>query len=401
MTFFAGTSAQPRDYQERICSKALAMVEGRWTAKDGHNPGPARSVLIESPTGSGKTVIGLALAQYAFKHGIRAGWCAMRRNLLKQAVDMRDQFGFDIPNLATISMFEQDPPTDVEWLFVDEAQHDSTDSMAHIHARVKPKHVFGLSATPYRTDRAQLSFERVIKDVGIHTLIQEGWLSQYDHYTIPKFTPETVAELFRVFPRKWGKSVVFFLTMDECERAQAGIRAAGKTCELVWGGSNREEQIDAFRAGDVEVLVSMSILSEGFDAEDMQSVFIRPSSKLPAVQMGGRVLRKCDSIPTKQIIQCQDTHHPFVKTARAHASYIQVGSEFRSLSRNDNVDKIAQQMAAKVLAAECSMPEFITKNQKKVIRGADLEEGGHMRFPAGVFAEGGRRSPRRRRRRGV
>ena len=145
----------------------------------------------------------------------------------------------------------------------------------------------------------------------------------------------------------------------------------------------------------------MSILSEGFDAEDMQSVFIRPSSKLPAVQMGGRVLRKCDSIPTKQIIQCQDTHHPFVKTARAHASYIQVGSEFRSLSRNDNVDKIAQQMAAKVLAAECSMPEFITRNQKKVIRGADLEEGGHMRFPAGVFAESGRRSPRRRRRRGV
>ena len=376
------------------------MVEGRWIAKDGHNPGPARSVLIEAPTGSGKTVMGLALAQYAYKHGIRAGWCAMRRNLLKQAIDMRDQFGFKIPNLATISMFEQDPPTDVEWLFVDEAQHDSTDSMAHIHARVKPKHVFGLSATPYRTDRAQLSFERVVKDVGIHTLIQEGWLSQYDHYTIPKFTPEIIPDLFRLHPDKWGKSVAFFLTMEECHRAQAGFRKIGVTSEIVWGGSNREEQIEAFRAGDVQVLISMSILSEGFDAEDMRTVFIRPSSKLPAVQMGGRVLRKCQSEPIKQIVQCQDTNHPFVKTARARQSFIHVGNEFRSLARNDNVDKIAQQMAERVLAAECSMPDFIIQNQKKAALGRDLEPGG-QRFPVGIFADRPRRSPRRRRNPGV
>jgi len=392
MAFFVGTTAQPRDYQERICSKVLAMLEGKWVAKDGHNPGPARSVLIEAPTGSGKTVMGLALAQYAYRRKMRVGWCAMRRNLLTQARDMRDQFGFDVPDLALISMFDSDPPTDVDWLFVDEAQHDSTDSMAHIHARVKPKRVIGLSATPYRTDRAQLSFERIVKDVGIHTLIQEGWLSQYNHYTIPKYTPETVAELFRTHPDKWGKSVVFFLTMDECQRALEALRCLGVTAEVVWGGSDREGQIEHFRAGKVQVLVSMSILSEGFDAEDMRTVFIRPSSKLPAVQMGGRVLRKCEAEPIKQIVQCQDTHHPFVKTARANISYIQVAGEFRSLSKNENVEKIAQQMAHKILHTETAMPAFIVKGRGKMGVGAHDPR-------AGAFLD--RRSPRRRRRGGV
>jgi superfamily II DNA or RNA helicase len=406
MTFFSGTTAQSRDYQERICAKVLSMVQGKWVAKDGHNPGKAGSVLIEAPTGSGKTVMGLGLAQWAHQHGLSVGWCAMRRNLLTQALEMRDQFGFDVPDMQTISMFQQDPPEDLDWLFVDEAQHDSTDSMAHIHGRVRPKVVIGLSATPYRTDRAQLSFERIVKDVGIHTLIQEGWLSQFDHYTITKYTPETVAELFQKHPGKWGKSVAFFLTMEECQRAQTAFQALGITNELVWGGSNREEQIESFRAGDTQVLISMSILSEGFDAEDMQSVFIRPSSKLPAVQMGGRVLRKCAHLPIKQIIQCMDTNHPFVKTARARTSYIQVGDNFRSLNKNENVDRIARDMAKQVLMADAGLPDFILKelgNRNRTRTGFDLDPEAHVvdrRMLAQALPEGrGRRFGRRRRRR--
>ena len=372
MNFFTGTTAQTRDYQDRICTKVLDMIDGRWLGKDGHNPGAARSVLIEAPTGSGKTVMALGLAQYGHKHGFSIGWVSMRRNLLRQAREMRDQFGFDVPDLKLISMFDSDPPTDVDWLFVDEAQHDSTDSMAHIHARIKPKKVIGLSATPYRTDRAQLSFERIVKDVGIHTLIQEGWLSQFDHYTIPKYSPETVAELFKTHPGKWGKSVIFFLTLDECYRASALLNSVNVSNEIVWGGSDKDAQIDAFRAGKVQVLVSMSILSEGFDAEDMKTVFIRPSSRLPAVQMGGRVLRKYSGEPIKQIVQCQDTSHPFVKTARPRISYLQVGGDFRSLSKNENVDKIAHDMAHKVLYANAVMPSFILK-KKKVARRHGVE----------------------------
>jgi superfamily II DNA or RNA helicase len=363
-SFFAGTTAQARDYQERLCRKTLSMLEGEWRSRDGRLLEAAKSVLIEAPTGAGKTVMALALAQWGADRGNRIGWVSMRRNLLWQAEQMRDEFGFRVPNMRFISMFEQNPPTDVDWLIVDEAQHDSTSSMAHIHAMVRPKKVIGLSATPYRTDRAQLAFERVVRDVGIHTLIQEKWLSEYDHYTIPKYSPQAIADLFRADRERWGKSVVFFLTKEECDAASDLLRRAGVKNEVVWGGSDREAQIDAFREGKVQVLVSMSILSEGFDADDMKTVFIRPSSRLPAVQMGGRVLRKHPDIPVKQMVQCQVTKHPFVKTARARTSYVQVGDEFRTLTRNENIDKVIRHYAKQVLHAQSALPDFVLKSRE-------------------------------------
>ena len=364
-SLFAGTSAQPRDYQERICRKVLSMMDGTWQARDGRTPEAAKSVLIEAPTGSGKTVMSLAIAQWGARHGHRIGFVAMRRNLLTQAASMKEQFRFHVPNMRFVSMFDSSPPTDVDWLFVDEAQHDSTASMAHIHAMIKPKRVIGLSATPYRSDHAQLAFERVVRDVGIHTLIQEGWLSEYDHYTIPKYSPEAIAEMFRKDREKWGKSVVFFLTKDDCDRASALLTAAKVRNEVVWGGSDREAQIAAFRDGKVQVLVSMSILSEGFDADDMKTVFIRPSSRLPGVQMGGRVLRKHDDHPVKQIVQCQETRHPFVKTARAKTAWVQVGDEFRSLTKNENIDATARHYARQVVHADSALPAFVLKRKSR------------------------------------
>lgn len=363
LDLFAGTTAQPRDYQVRICSKVVSMLDGSWVGKDGSRPGPARSVLIDAPTGSGKTVMTLAIAQYGSGLGKRIGWAAMRRNLLRQAQEMRDSFGFRIPEMRMISMFDKDPPRDVDWLVVDEAQHDATDSMARIHGVIRPERVIGLSATPFRSDRAKLAFERTVRDVGINSLIQEGWLSRYDHYTIPEHSPRAVAELLAEDPGRWGKSVVFFRTMEECVRAREMIAAAGIRSEVVWGGSDREAQIDAFRSGGLDVLVSMSILAEGFDMEDLRTVFVRPSSRLPTVQMCGRVLRLCPGMEAKQIVQCKDTRHPFVRTARPRASFVQVGGEFLSLTASSDVEETARRYAKAVVMAEVSMPDFLLKRK--------------------------------------
>jgi superfamily II DNA or RNA helicase len=364
--FFAGTSAQSRPYQVRICNKAIAMIGGHWVARDGTTPDAAKSVLIDAPTGSGKTVVALALAQYGAQQlGKRIGWVAMRRNLLQQAREMRDAFGFQIPNMRFISMFEQDPPKDVDWLIVDEAQHDATSSMAHIHNRIQPEKVIGLSATPFRSDRAQLAFERIIKDAGIHTLITEGYLSQFDHYTIPTYSPAAIAGLFQNHPEKWGKSIVFFRTMEDCAEMARLFHQIGVKTDIVWGGSDRERQIEAFRNGKLDVLISMSILTEGFDLEDLLTVFVRPSSKLPTTQMAGRVLRKCFIHEAKQIVQCQDTRHPFIKTATARMSYIQFGNNFRSLSKNENVDRVAKYYAARILKSVPKIPKFLEDQGKR------------------------------------
>jgi superfamily II DNA or RNA helicase len=125
---------EARPYQRRIIANTLAMFAGTWRARESQPEVAAGSVLIESPTGSGKTVMGLAVAALLQKAtGCRVGWVAMRRNLLEQAVDENARRGFGV-DLSVISMFEKEPPP-VDLLVVDEAQHDAAASMANLHCQ--------------------------------------------------------------------------------------------------------------------------------------------------------------------------------------------------------------------------------------------------------------------------
>ena len=40
---FAGTRAEPREYQARICASVLSMLDGTWVDRDGTQPDPARA----------------------------------------------------------------------------------------------------------------------------------------------------------------------------------------------------------------------------------------------------------------------------------------------------------------------------------------------------------------------
>lgn len=293
------------DHQRRITDKAIGLIE------DG-----ASSILINSPVGSGKTAVGLTLAEYVCQRAglTHIGWSAMRRNLLKQADKDRVKFGFDV-QLTPISMFAKNPPR-VDVLIVDEAHHDATNSMNTIHAIAKPRLVIGLSATPKRTDRVGLCFQHTIADVGIQELIDAGVLSQYEHFTIPDWNPITVASTYLREPDRWGQSIVFFHTFAECAAFARALADAGVAVDIVTGQTDRDSQIEAFEQGTTTVLVNMMVLTEGFDSPAIKTAFVRPSDKSPTIQMAGRVLRKHPAIACKQIVQCGRTHEPFPKVAR-------------------------------------------------------------------------------------
>jgi superfamily II DNA or RNA helicase len=105
---------EPRPYQTRIIDKVVSMFLGTHCNGAGEVEPAARSVMIESPTGSGKTLMGLFVAKVLQQQtGVRVGWVAMRRNLLQQAdAENRDK-GIGVDSIRFISMFEKDPPTDI------------------------------------------------------------------------------------------------------------------------------------------------------------------------------------------------------------------------------------------------------------------------------------------------
>ena len=326
----AGTDVQPRPYQQRIVGKAVGLFadEGR------------RSVLIESPTGSGKTVMGLLVARALQERlGARVGWVAMRRYLLDQARAENEQRRLGV-NAQFISMFDRDPPTNLDVLIVDEAQHDAASSMAHLHQRIRPRFILGLSATPFRADRVKLCFDSVIKDAGIQTLIQDGYLSPYHHYTMPRHTPQDVVQFYVRERERWGKTLIYFHKLEQCAAADRLLKEAGVRCDVVTGSSDREAQLEAFRDGRLDVLVNCMMLSEGFDCPELKTVFCRPSCKGVTVQMAGRVLRKHPDMPFKQIVQCTKTPWPFLRTAAALVQYTWVNGEWRSLQVNPFIDQV-------------------------------------------------------------
>src|SRR4051812_34203419 len=225
----AGLEARP--YQQRIICRAVSLFHGTAVDREGRPEPEVSSVLVESPTGSGKTVMGLSVARWMQRNlGMTVGWAAMRRNLLWQAQAENDR-GFGV-EMKLISMFDKQPPQ-VDLLLIDEAQHDGALSMANLHSIIKPRKILGLSATPFRSDRFKLCFEKSIRDAGIHQLISDGYLSPYHHYTIPAYTPGGVAEAYAREPERWGKSLIFFHTLEQCR--QCHRRMGGRGCAAAVG----------------------------------------------------------------------------------------------------------------------------------------------------------------------
>lgn len=375
----AGTRHRARPYQSEIAIDCIGHLNSERTVGVAPVRGrQSRSVLIQAPTGAGKTFIGLMCASVLQRElGMKVGWCAGRRELLRQAAAENEKFGFGL-DLSLISMFDRTPPK-VDVLVIDEAHHDGALSMATLHGVIDPSIVIGLTATPFRRDRVKLCFEKSIRSCSIQRLVDDGYLSPYRHFTAPDWRPEEVARLYAAERERWGQSLIFFQRKSEAERCEAALGRAKVRAELVSGTSDREEQIDAFHAGKVDVLISMNVLTEGFDCPALQTVFCRPSSRLPTVQMCGRVFRKHDAIPVKQVVQPRETGMPLTRLVRPEEQWVLTESGWRSLGATRELDAEIEAMRRRLATIKVEMPLLITRakrRSRRIVRPGDGPAGG-------------------------
>jgi superfamily II DNA or RNA helicase len=341
-----------RDYQTRIVERTLKAIV------DGH-----RHILIEAPCGAGKTVIGHILAKRLHElYGWKAGWTAMRTHLLHQAEESNANL-LQFEHIKYFSTFTTEPPADIDVLIDDESQHSASETSANLFNTLKPKAVIGLSATPYRVDRMKLCFSTVIRDAGIRSLMDAGYLSKYHHFTFSgEWTPESVAAVYLREPDKWGKSVFFFLSLNDCYRCAAILANAGITCEVVHGSSDQSAQIKAFSDDRVQVLLNVIILTEGFNEPSLRTVFVRPGSKGPTMQMTGRALRKHSSKPYAQVVQNDKTDWPFTKIASAERKYVWENETWRSREIvTDKVDIAQVNGLLAISTTNVTLPAHITR----------------------------------------
>jgi superfamily II DNA or RNA helicase len=164
---------------------------------------------------------------------------------------------------------------------------------------------------------------------------------------------------------------------DECLNVLLGN---GVRAELVIADNDpklerRERQIAAFEAGDIDVLVNMYILTEGFDSPSLRTVWVRDSGKGPTIQMAGRVFRKYPNIDFKQIVQSKRTRWPIQRTATPAEAKVWMGDRWASYKQNKNIQAVSTKTAVAMVSIDTEMPKFILDKKAKARIGQAAPRG--------------------------
>jgi superfamily II DNA or RNA helicase len=328
-----------RPYQEVAISDAL-------NALDTH-----KNTIVVAPTGAGKTIMLSALIGKRHQEGKRILVLQHRDELVAQN---REKFLKVNPNISTSIVNGTIKKWDGDTIFsmvqtlsrennlrhrpkfdmvvVDESHHAAADTYMRIIEAVKEDNehaeIVGFTATPNRGDGKGLRsvFTNCSHQIELATLIREGFLVPPKAYVVDvgvtealegvtrrgnDFDMDEVAQIMnkRVINERvvneWQdragdrKTVVFCSTINHAQDLLDMFIEHDINAEMVIGDTpkpEREQILHDLEFGDVQVVVNVAVLTEGFDAPPVSCVVLtRPCSfKSTMVQMIGRGLRILD-----------------------------------------------------------------------------------------------------------
>lgn len=340
---------QFRPYQERAIQISRTKIAAG-----------IRRILLNAPTGAGKTCIAAGIVLFAIAKGKRVLFLAHRRELIEQTVDKLVAAGVlnfgvimagnrlnnanapvQVASIQTLIRREL-PPADL--IIIDEAHRANARSYLSIIANYPNAVVIGLTATPERTDGKGLDdlFDDMVPVETVPTLIEQGYLvkptcyvgptadlsgvrtkrGDYDEQQLaeamdkPKLTGDIIANWKRLASGK--PTAVFAVNVAHAEHLAAEFRAAGVSAAVVSGETpraKREAIIADWRAGYITVVVNVYVFVEGFDFPEMECVVLaRPTQSISLfLQAVGRVMRPAPSKTGALILDhagCCQLHGP-------------------------------------------------------------------------------------------
>lgn len=298
-----------------------------------------RRILIQSPTGSGKTVLVAHMLKNASSRGHHAWFNVHRRELVKQSVTtLTEAAGLRVGIVAagfpgdrhqrvqvnSIQTLRQRKhllaaPGLIVW---DEAHHVAAASWDQIfHAYPNAVHI-GLTATPERLDGTGLVkwFDHLVLGPTVHELIAQRYLADYKlyapqppdlkdvHTVAGDFNKRELAAAMKrstvtgdviAHYRKYcdgARMVLFAWSVESSKLLADTFRRSGISAEHVDGDTDhgwRDHVMEEFRHGRVRVLCNVDLFGEGVDVPAIEAVaLLRPTQSLALyLQQVGRALR--------------------------------------------------------------------------------------------------------------
>lgn len=268
-----------------------------------------RRILIELPTGAGKTITIMASLNHPdFKKAIgctrekvRVLFVAHNHRLLTQAErTFLDDFGVE---LITQSVFSNIPDEVIKegWdvTVIDECHHEGAGTYQLKLESITSAPLIGLTATSTRADNVLIKFEHIVSPISREQAVAEGYLSETNLFSVVvppmKNRIEIVKQLIDVYPQYMQGTLVFMKTKKEVEAVTIYLKDKGYTAIAVIDqkGQALDDVLDRFSRGEVQFLVSCNKLGEGIDVKGCTTVIIgRTLASYPLLnQIIGRAAR--------------------------------------------------------------------------------------------------------------
>jgi DNA repair protein RadD len=325
-----------RDYQQALIDETVDALRDH------------RSVLLQAPTGAGKTEIAVEVAR---RHRDKVVWFVCHRHeivaqtsgaLKRAGVDAHGVVAPKHPEDATIRMqvcsigalrhrYKRYPAPDL--IVLDECHHAAASSWAKLIKRFPDAKLLGLTATPERLDGRGLGdwFEHMIVGPDTHKLIDEGYLSKFRMFapTIPDLRGVRVKQneynrhdLEAAMNKQSlvgdvvdhyknltlnARALAFCASVTASRDLAARFRAAGIPAKHIgWNTpqAKRDQAVHDLASGKIRVLTNVEVFTEGFDLPAIDAVLLLRPTKSFALyrQMIGRCLRVAKGKPHTTIL---------------------------------------------------------------------------------------------------
>lgn len=312
--------------------------------------GTYRSVMVQMPTGTGKTHVIAAVTKSYISKGHAVFVIAHRRELVAQAentlqlyIDEKDMKKVEVFSVQWLNRHVSEITSRPSLIVIDEAHHSVAMTYTSIIEAFPKAKIVGLTATPCRLNGHPFTdlFDVLLQSHPINWFIAKEYLSLYDYMSVKPdnedvriinnlrkrgadgdFSVREMSEKLDLHPSlerlcdtitryaKGKKGIVYAIDIKHAEHIAEiyqmnGIKAIAISSKTP--DKDRNEILERFRntqtdvnkplkESDIQVIVNVSLFDEGLDCPDVEFIqMARPTLSLSKyLQMVGRGLRVYD-----------------------------------------------------------------------------------------------------------